>query len=327
MRNVVFAVTAALTLATLPSASLAVEGGIGAYQLGSRAAFAGIVPGPGVYGGIDYIYMDGSVQGLSLGGLPIAADSNINVSFAKLSLTWVFDTQVWGGTPAFNLNVPFVFDAGLSFVGVTPPLVGVPIEDSTSGIGDITLTSMVGWHNGNLHTSAALSIFAPVGSYDTATIDIPGRTINALNTGKNIWSFQPVFAATYFDPATGWEYSGAASLLFSTRNKATDYQNAPALNLEGTILKHTKSGWALGASGYVYQQLADDSGSGADATKSALGASSLKARVFGLGPAITYSGATVFGKEATFKLSYYKEFGAKRRFESDILWLNFSLVF
>jgi len=47
MRNTIYAATAALTLASIPSMSFAVEGGLGAYQLGSRAGFAGIVPGPG----------------------------------------------------------------------------------------------------------------------------------------------------------------------------------------------------------------------------------------------------------------------------------------
>ena len=325
--NIVKPLMTSAVLAASATSALAVEGGIGAYQLGSRAAFAGIVPAPGFYGGIDYLYMKGSVQGLSLGGLPVRADTDLSVSFAKLSLTWAFDTELWGGTPAFNVNIPFVFDAGLSFVGATAPIVGVGIDDSTSGIGDITLTPMVGWHAGKMHYNAAFSIFVPTGSYSTASIDIPNGTINALNTGKNIWSFQPVFSATHFDPSTGLEFSGAASLLFSTRNKDTDYQNAPSLNLEGTILQHTKSGWAFGASGYAYQQIGDDSGSGANATRAALGASSLSARVFGLGPMVTYSGASVFGLDASFKLNYYKEFGAKRRFESDVFWLNATLTF
>lgn len=327
MRNAVFAASAALILVVIPSTSVAVEGGIGAYQLGSRTAFAGIVPGPGFYAGIDYVYMEGSVDGLVLGGLPIRADTDLKISFAKLGLTKVFDTQLWGGTPALNLNIPFVFDASIAFTGVLPPIAGMLIEDATSGIGDTTLTALVGWHSGNLHYSTALSVFAPTGSYSTATIDVAGRTINALNTGKNIWSFQPVIAATHFDPATGLEFSGAASVLFSTRNTATDYQNAPALNLEGTVLQHTKSGWAFGATGYAYSQIGDDSGSGAEATKAALGASSLRAQVFALGPMVTYSGASVFGKDTSFQFKYYKEFGAKRRFESDVLWLNMALTF
>lgn len=305
----------------------AVEGGIGAYLLGSRDSFAGIVPGPGVYGAIDLVHTKGSVQGLSLAGLPIRADTELDLTFAKLSLTYVFDAQLWGGTPAVNINIPFVLDARLNFIGQTPPIVGIPIEDTTSGVGDITLTSLVGWHRGKLHYSAAFSIFAPTGSYSTSSIDVPNRTINALNTGKNIWSFQPVLSMTHFDPASGLEFSGAASLLFSTRNADTDYQNAPALNLEGTVMQHTRSGWAFGVSGYAYAQLADDSGSGATVTRAALGADSLRAQVFGLGPAISYSGASILGKDTSFKLKYYTEFGAKRRFESDTLWLNMAVTF
>lgn len=327
MRNTLYGAMTAATLASIPATSFAVEGGAGAYLLGSRAAFAGIVPGPGTYLGMDFVYMEGSISGMSMGGLPIRADADVTASFAKLSMTKVFDANLWGGTPAINLNVPFVFDASLAFTGVTPPIVGVDIEDTTSGIGDITVTSMVGWHDGNLHTSAAFSVYAPTGSYNTATVDIPNRTINALNTGKNIWSFQPVFAATHFDPGTGLEYSGAASLLFSTRNKATDYQNAPALNLESTVLQHLKSGWAFGASGYAYAQLDDDSGSGANLTRAALGANSLRAQALGLGPMVTYSGVSVFGQDASFQFKYYKEFAVKRRFENDVFWLNMSLSF
>ncbi|WP_299349976.1 transporter [uncultured Shimia sp.] len=312
---------------TTATTSHAVEGGAGAYLLGSREGFAGIVPKPGTYVGIDLVHTEGVIQGLSLGGLPIKAETDLKVSFAKLSVTQVLETELWGGTPAFNINVPFVLDASLSFIGETPPIVGIPIEDTTSGIGDITLTSLVGWHRGNLHYSAALSLFAPTGSYNTASIDVPGRTINALNTGKNIWSLQPVLAATYFDPSRGLEFSGAASLLFSTRNSATDYQNAPALNLEAAVVQHTKSGWAFGLAGYAYTQIGDDSGSGADATRAFLGVDSLRAQVFGVGPVISYSGPTIFGNDATLKLKYFTEFGAKNRFESDTLWFNIAFSF
>jgi hypothetical protein len=318
---------AALLIITAATPSQAVEGGIGAYLLGSRGSFSGIVPGPGTYAGVDFVFSEGSVSGLSLAGLPIRADADLELAFAKVSVTRVFDAELWGGTPGINVNIPFVIDASLSFIGQTPPIVGVPIKDTTSGIGDITVTPLVGWHEGKVHYSAAFSVFAPTGSYNTATIDIPDRTIDALNTGKNIWSFQPVFSATHFDPATGLELSGAASLLFSTRNTATDYQNAPTLNLEGAILQHTKSGWAFGASGYIYKQIGDDSGSGAETTKAFLGANSLSAQVIGLGPVITYSGATIFSKNASLKLKYYKEFNAKRRFESDTLWFNVALTF
>lgn len=307
--------------------AFAVEGGMSAYLLGSRSSLAGIVPGPGTYAALDLVHSEGSVKGLSLGGLPIRADSTLKLSFAKFSVTHVLDASLWGGTPAFNLNVPYVIDANLSYIGVTPPFDGVPVTDTTDGLGDITVTGLLGWHQGNLHYSAAFSVFAPTGSYETASVDVRNRTINALNTGKNIWTFQPVFSLTHFDPETGLEFSGAASLMLSTRNSATDYQNAPAVTLEGTVMQHLKSGWAFGASGYAYAQTGDDSGAGAEATKAFLEADSLRAQVFGIGPIITYSGATVFGKSLSLQFKYFREFGAKRRFENDTLWLNAALTF
>ena len=118
-----------------------------------------------------------------------------------------------------------------------------------------------------------------------------------------------------------------ASMLFSTENEATEYQTAPAVQLEGAVLQHTASGWAFGASAYHYEQIDDDSGRGAERTRDFLGAKSLRARVSGAGPILTYSGASLFGGQASFKLEYVSEFNAKRRFESDIWSINLSLAF
>lgn len=302
------------------SAALAVEGGTGAYLLGSRDTLAGVVPPPGFYLGNDFVSMNGSVENIAIGGIPVfGADSDVFIY--KLSLTQVFDATLWGGTPALNLNIPYA-DAALTFTG---PFAG-GIEDSETGLGDVTLTGLVGWHEGPKHWSVGLSVYAPVGGYDTATIDLLARRIDAVSLGKNVWSVQPVVAGTYLDPSNGREFSGAASILFSERNDATDYQTAPQLNLEAAVLQHLPSGLAFGLQGYVYEQLGDDSGAGAETIKLALGAESLQARVYGIGPMVTFSGK-VFGKTASFKLKYTHEFGAKRRFESDVLWLNAGFAF
>jgi hypothetical protein len=135
----------------------------------------------------------------------------------------------------------------------------------------------------------------------------------------------PAFSATYFNPATGFEISGALGITFSTRNTETDWQTAPELNFETAILQHFPNGLALGVAGYAYQQLGEDSGSGADSFRNLLGAESLEARVFGIGPIGTYN--TKFGETPVgFKLKYMHEFGAKRRFESNVFWgsINFS---
>lgn len=321
LEMVIIAASLALTAPT----AMALEGGTSAYLLGSRDSFAGIVPGAGTYVGMDFIRFSGDIAGLSLGGLPIVADTSVDVNLIKLSVTHAFNAQFWGGTPALNLNIP-ILDAGINFQAVSPPLAGANISDDTRGIGDITVTPMVGWHRGMLHYSAGVSIFVPTGSYSKASVDIPGRSIDALSNGKNVWSVQPVLSMTHFNPKTGREFSGATSLLFSEKNDATDYQTAPAFTLEAAAIQHLPSGWAFGATGYWYEQLQDDSGTGAAGTRAALGADSLRARAFGAGPIITFSDK-IFDRPVSFKLKYYREFGVERRFENDILWFNATMSF
>lgn len=316
----------ATLLALYAAPALAVEGGVGGYFLGTRDTFAGIVPPPGTYTSLSYDYLKGDVAGLSVGGLPIRADTELRLNLVRLGITQSFDADLWGGTPAVNLTIP-ILDTQLAFTAVTPPLAGADIEDTSSGIGDIIVTGMVGWHSDKLHYSTGLSIYAPTGEYDTATVNIAARTIDALSNSKNVWSFQPFVAATWLDKSKGFEASGAASLFISTENSATDYQTAPALQLEGAVVQRLASGWGFGLTGYYYQQLDDDSGAGADQTRIALGAQSLKARVTGLGPIITFSGGQLFGGDLSLKLKYVSEFGAKRRFESDVFSANLSLAF
>ncbi|MGI9363829.1 MAG: SphA family protein [Rhizobiaceae bacterium] len=321
------AALAGMTVA--PQPLLAVEGGTSAYLLGSRDSFAGIVPGPGTYVGVDFVTFSGDITGVSLGGLPIRAEVEVDVNLVKFSATQVFEGSFWGGTPAININIP-ILHAGISFTPqppFPPALTGRRLKDETSGFGDITITPMLGWHDDKLHYSAALSVFVPTGEYSTATVDIvPPVGIDALSNGKNVWSFQPVLSATHFDPESGLEFSAATSLLFSTINKATDYQTAPAFTLEASMLQHLPSGFAFGVTGYAYQQLADDSGSGAAGTRAALGATSLRAHALAVGPILTYSGK-VGQQPVSFKFKYYKEFEVRRRFKSDVLWFNASTSF
>lgn len=313
-------------LSCLAAPVMAVEGGIGGYFLGTRDTFAGIVPPPGTYLSFTYDRVEGNVEGLSVGGLPIRANTSLDLNLLRVGITRSFDASLWGGTPALNLTIP-ILNPELTFTAVSPPIAGANIDDSTSGIGDLSLTGLVGWHRNNLHYSTGMTIFAPTGAYDTASINVAQRTIDALSNGKNVWSFQPFFAATWLDTDTGLEVSGAVSLYVSTENSATDYQTAPAVTLEGAIVQRIRSGWGFGMTGYYYQQLSDDSGRGADQTRAALGADSLKARVAGIGPIITYSGGTLFGGDLSFKAKYVKEFAAERRFESDVFTLNMSLAF
>jgi hypothetical protein len=325
-RRPLVAATLGAVLAFAGSPALAVEGGIGAYFMGTRDTFAGIVPPPGTYLSFTYDHLEGKVDGLSVGGLPIRADTDLSLNLLRVGITQSFEGQLWGGTPAINLTIPYV-NPQLTWTAVTPPLAGAAIDDQTSGFGDISVTALVGWHRDKFHYSTGLTVYAPTGEYDTATVDLRDRSVDALSNGKNVWTFQPFVAATWLDIETGFEASGAMSLLFSTENSATDYQTAPAIQLEGAVVQRIRSGWGFGLTGYFYQQIDDDSGSGADLTRAALDADSLQARVAGAGPIVTYSGGQLFGADVSLKMKYVAEFGAKRRFESDIVTVNLALAF
>ena len=91
-------------------------------------------------------------------------------------------------------------------------------------------------------------------------------------------------------------------------------------------MRHLPSKLALGLTGYAYQQIGDDSGAGAESTKALLGAESLQARVFGLGPILTWS-TKVGETPVSIKAKYISEFGARRRFESDKFWMTVGFVF
>jgi hypothetical protein len=317
---------AALGLASVIACSCpahAVEGGTGAYLLGSRDSFAGIVPGPGTYVTNNFVFMSGKGPTLSLGGVPVTSPE-VDVYINKLDIAHFFESEVLGGTPGLVLSIPYgIGDVTGDFLQPAP---FDGFRDDNNGFGDIVITPLIGWHDGNFHYSAGVSIFVPVGKYSTASVSAaPPSVDDILNFGKNRWAFMPTFNATYFDRTTGLEVSGSLGITFSTVNTATDWQTAPELSFEAAILQHFPNGLAFGVSGYAYQQIGEDSGSGADNFRTLLGAESLKARVFGIGPIATYN--TKFGETPIgFKLKYTHEFEAKRRFESNIVWgsVNFS---
>jgi hypothetical protein len=168
-------------------------------------------------------------------------------------------------------------------------------------------------------------VFLPLGQYKRASVDPATLTIEALSIGKNRFGFTPVLSITHLPP-TGLEFSGAVGLSFSTRNEATDYQTAPELHFEGAVAQHLSKQARIGIAGYWYQQLGEDKGAGADLYRAALGTSSLKARVFGVGPVAGYS--TKLGKASlTLKAKYTRELSARRRLSGDAVQLSVALGF
>jgi hypothetical protein len=88
---------------------------------------------------------------------------------------------------------------------------------------------MLGWNAGNFHWNVAAFGFVPTGDYDRKDL---------ANTSLNHWAVMPRFAATYFDPKTGWQATGAAVYTWNWENSATDYETGNILNLDSAITKN-----------------------------------------------------------------------------------------
>lgn len=298
--------------------ALAVEGGTGAYLLSSRDLMAGYLPPPGTYILNDFIYINASAPVLSLGGA-IVSQPDINVMLYKFNSTEVFQGDFLGGNFGVNVNIPMARAKmkADTLVASSP----FQLNDEQFGIGDTTITPMVGWHNGNLHTIASLSFYIPTGQYSTAVVKPLQGVYDVLSIGKNKPAIDPSLSMTYLNPQNGLEFSGSLGVTINAENQATDYLTAPELHLELTAAQHLPNGFVLGVTGYAYQQLWNDTGQGAKNFQNAIGAKSLQARTFGAGPVIQYNGK-VGELPISLEGKFIQEFGTRRRLESEIFWLT-----
>lgn len=298
----------------------AAEFGTGPWVKGYTDIFGGVVPPqPGFYLRTDAYHYKGDVDATVFNGLvELGVDQEYTATIA--ALTYVTPWKILGGTYAVAVAPSMVamdVDVGLSIPRLTGPLglrrfgpFSFEIGDTNLALGDTAFAPLVlGWNAGKFHWNVAVFGFAPTGDYSTKQL---------ANTSLNHWAIMPRFAATYFDPATGWQVNGAAVYSVNFENPATDYESGDILNLEGAVTKNFGP-WGVGAVGYAMIQTTGDSGAGAQ-----LG--SFEARVFGAGPIVTY----MLGdprNPLTFIAKYYKEFDAKNTFEGETFDVAVSFKF
>lgn len=319
-RSLAIAVAAALG----GGQAMAVEGGLETYLLGSRDSMAGVLPPAGTYVNNDFVHFSGTAPSISMGGA-ILKDPALDVTVYKFNATHVFEGELAGARVGLNLNIPYVW-SHMDLDGEIASGLAGGLSDQQVSLSDVTVAPIFGWSRGNLHQSLALQFFLPTGAYETASIDVQGRSIDVLSTGKNRFAFDPTWSVTWLDPTVGLEFSGAFGVTFSAENEATAYQTAPEAHFEGTVMQHFANKMAVGLTGYAYKQLEDDSGEGADNMRNVTGARSLQAEVYGLGPIWTWS--TQIGKApVSIKAKYIVESGARRRFESDKAWVTVGFAF
>jgi hypothetical protein len=314
----------------------AAEGGSGVYALGYISPQAGLLPDAGTYASINYYAYRGSSSASvsGAGQIPVAGThlklptqlngnlkNQVDSSSSLLSLTHVFKEKVLAGQAGLAVLLPYArahLDLGasgvLSLTGPSGHVHNLSLSGndsaSNSGFGDTTLSGLLGWHDGRLHSMAMLNVYAPTGSYDKQRL---------INVGRNHWAIEPMAALTYLNESSGLEVSGAAGLTFNRKNADTEYKSGQEFHLDLSAIQHFSEQFYLGVAGYVYQQLTGDSGNGAP--------SAYKGRVLAAGPIM--GGVVPLGQRQKLFINgrYYQESVIENRLKGNTFFLTATVKF
>jgi hypothetical protein len=291
------------------------EGGTGHYVPGGLATLVDLPPAqPGWIVQPIFLHYEGEasrsrtfpVAGLVTGGLEAKIDA------LALGAIYTLEPKVLGAYYSVAAYVPY------QWMEVSAPLSTARRSrsrtDRASGIGDITLIpAMMAWKSGSWQYSALVPVYAPTGRYEVGEL---------ANLGLNYWTFDPSAGVTYSNEETGFSFSVLSGITINTENEDTKYRSGSVLHVEASAQQHFKLGDGLlgiGANGFVYEQITDDSGAGA-----LLGG--FRGRTAGVGPVVSYIrplGATTLMLEAR----WLPELTSKRRLEGDYFWFKAALDF
>jgi len=315
------AIGLATLLVVFAGTAAAEEGGSGHYLPGSIASFIDAVPPQETFiirlNVLNYNGAVGANVAIPVGGMS-AIGVDANSSAYGLTLAWRPPVELgvrW--SYAMSATIPYVtVDVA---VNATTTLGGVPLSAArsqrASGLGDVVLLPLMLNYNVNpdLNYNFRLAAYAPTGSYEVGRL---------ANTGKNFWTIEPTLGLVYFGQKNGIEgalYFGAD---FNQENPDTHYKSGTQLHLDGTLAQHFPLAGSLagvGVSGFYYEQVTGDSGSGATF-------GDFKAKSVGAGPALSYV-SKLGGHDLIAELKWLHEFETRNRLEGDTIFLKVVMKF
>ncbi len=276
--------------------TLATEGGGGAYPNGAEDFMAGAVPPPGTYF-LNYLTYYSADKFMDKNGKSSIKDFELKVTANVFRFLHVTNTKIFDGNWAMHVFIP-VLNVDVS----------LPIgSKSKTGLGDIIIDPFIlSWHSKNWHFATGLDIYIPTGDYDKNRL---------ANTGRNYWTFEPIFAFSYISD-NGFDISFKFMYDFNTKNTDTDYLSGQEFHFDYTVGKKIDN-WTFGLGGYFYKQITSDKDNGLKVEPDGN-----KGQAFAIGPQIKYE-----YKNTSFTLKYQKEMEVKNRPEGDKFWFKFVYAF
>ena len=248
--------------------------------------------------------------------LNVSLNASLNAS-ADLALvipSYTFATPVFGGQLAVQLGtISGTTSASVNgtIAASLPPLSAMrsgSIDDTTTGFGDLYPQASLKWNFGVNNFMTYLTGDIPVGNYSSTSLANLGLGHGAIDAGGGY---------TYFNPATGHEFSVVTGLTYNFTNPTTNYQSGVDWHLDWGASQFLSKQILVGLVGYAYQQLSADSGQAP-----ILG--TFESRVLGVGPQIGYI-FPVGNMQGYLNLKAYGEFAAENRPAGWNAWLTFSV--
>jgi hypothetical protein len=234
--------------------------------------------------------------------------------------TYVFATPVLGGQASASLvsayGVVSTTLAGQLAGSLTGPGgVSIPfmrsdsISDTTWGFGDLVPQFALRWNAGVNNYMTYFTGDIPVGAYQSSRLSNLGIGHGAIDAGGGY---------TYFNPATGHEFSGVLGFTYNFKNTATRYQNGVDLHFDWGASQFLTKQVQVGLVGYAYKDIGCDSGSG-----DRVGC--FQSQVFGIGPQFGYVFPLSQTLQGYINLKGYAEFGGSDRPTGWNTWLTFAI--
>jgi hypothetical protein len=318
---------ALLLFGSMSGAAYADEGGVSFWLPGQFGSLAAAPAVPGWSGAAIYYHTTVGASGavaaarqIQIGRIPanaaVSLNANLNAQadLAFLNSTYTFATPVLGGQLAIGMTGLFGRSSA-SIDGTLTTAIGPLVTtrtgfigDAITSVGDLYPMATLKWNAGVHNYMTYVTGDIPVGAYDPSRLANLGIGHAAIDGGGGY---------TYFNPATGHEFSAVAGFTYNFKNQDTNYQNGIDFHVDWGMSKFLSKQVFVGLVGYGYQQITDDFGQ-----HPILGG--FRSRVVGIGPQIGYL-FPVGDMQGYLNLKGYGEFDAANRPSGWNTWLTFSI--
>jgi hypothetical protein len=303
------------------------ESGISFWLPGQYGSLAAVPQTPGWALGVIYYHTSIAGSGnvaaareIQVGRFSPTVNVNLNLSLAGqgdlviLAPSYTFATPVFGGQLAVSVSSWFGRSSASiagSLTAAAGPIVTTHtglLEDALTSYGDVIPTATLRWNQGVNNYMTYVTGDIPSGDYDPMRLANIGLGHGVIDAGGGY---------TYFNPATGNEFSGVAGLTYNFKNPDTQYQSGIDFHFDWGASHFLSKQVFVGVAGYAFQQITDDFGQ-----NPVLGG--FRSRVLGVGPQIGYI-FPVGGMQGFLGVKAYGEFDASNRASGWNTWLTFAI--